>query len=96
MKKALLYMAFIVAGILSCIEWSCNSSDKKTIGKYVYVEDAGYNNWHIHTDRQCKEVDYADYKTLDEFKQLQGKMMYCTKCVTDEQLEQLQKYQKQP
>ena len=30
------------------------------------------------------------------FKQLQGKMMYCTKCVTDEQLEQLQKYQKLP
>ena len=94
MKKALLYMAFIVACILSSIEWSCNSSDKKTIGKYVYVEDAGYNNWYIHTDRQCKEVDYADYKTLDEFKQLQGKMMYCTKCVTDEQLEQLKKYQK--
>lgn len=96
MKRALLYLAFFIAAIIMSIEWSCDSSDTKTLGKYVYIEDSGYGNWYIHTDRKCKEVDYADYKTIEEFKQLQGRVMYCTKCVTDEQLEQLQKYENQP
>lgn len=66
---------------------SCN-----TMGEYIYVENDGYNNVTIHTDKKCKEL-----KSSVEFMKpyilyhdnMEYVIEYCPKCVKDWQYDEL-------
>ena len=78
-------------GMFGCFE------TKKDLGKYIYVVNGGSGHWYIHTNKDCEEIDYAEYVKPKEFWKTYkvDYPSYCTKCVSDEQCSKLEKMRKQ-
>lgn len=70
---------------------------KNDLGKYIYVVNLGCGHWYIHTNKDCEEIDYAEYVKPKEFWKTHKVYYpsYCTKCVSDEQCSKLEKMRNQ-
>lgn len=73
------------------------SKTKKDLGEYIYVFNLGYGHWRIHTNKDCEEINYAEYVKPKEFWKIHkvDYPSYCTKCVSDEQCSKLEKMRNQ-